>query len=532
MRLAPKALKYGVLLPALLICVFLTACSQKRIEFTMYVNTIPVNLDPQIASTPSEITSVLHLYNSLFRKGADGKVVACAAKDYSVSEDGLVYTITIKAEQKWHSYKINGVRVEDVLTASDFAFGISRVFDKDTKSPYVQPLSTIKNGLKVLDGALPPSALGVKATDEYTLQITLEHPDPLFIDKLCLPGTMPCTETFFKSTNGAYGLSGTTTLGNGDFELVTWVSDSGIGMKKASGGNGEINYLRLILPEKRSNDLTPIERLADGDTDGELIQGYVEDNRFSGINFATTVWTLCFNNNNKYLANADIRRALASCAENADLKLDGKSLLASEGLVPPSISMLEKNYREYAGNLLLPVPNAAATYRSGLEQLGISKVSGLTVLVPSDGEYAEYFEEIAQQWQKDLSVFFSVKKVSRAELDTAVAGGNYDIALIPLSQSENDVSALLARFKSTSSNNPCAYKSEPYDSLLKSIELSRDSNKRADLYVAAEKLILSDAPIVPLFYETGTFLYSSDISNLVVSPYGPIIDVSFAIKKT
>ncbi|MEG0650129.1 MAG: hypothetical protein RR764_09860, partial [Oscillospiraceae bacterium] len=71
-----------------------------------------------------------------------------------------------------------------------------------------------------------------------------------------------------------------------------------------------------------------------------------------------------------------------------------------------------------------------------------------------------------------------------------------------------------------------------YDSLLKSIELSRDSNKRADLYVAAEKLILSDAPIVPLFYETGTFLYSSDISNLVVSPYGPIIDVSFAIKKT
>ncbi|MEG2923048.1 MAG: hypothetical protein RR848_01125, partial [Oscillospiraceae bacterium] len=241
---------------------------------------------------------------------------------------------------------------------------------------------------------------------------------------------------------------------------------------------------------------------------------------------------LCFNNNNKYLANADIRRALASCAENADLKLDGKSLLASEGLVPPSISMLEKNYREYAGNLLFPVPNAAATYRSGLEQLGISKVSGLTVLVPSDGEYAEYFEEIAQQWQKDLSVFFSVKKVSRAELDTAVAGGNYDIALIPLSQSENDVSALLARFKSTSSNNPCAYKSEPYDSLLKSIELSRDSGKRADLYVAAEKLILSDAPIVPLFYETGTFLYSSDISNLVVSPYGPIIDISFAIKKT
>jgi ABC-type oligopeptide transport system substrate-binding subunit len=521
--------KCAVLLLLCFVCI-LSSCKSSRINFSMYVNAIPVNLDPQIASTPSEITSVLHLYNGLFRKGPDGKVVAACAEDYTVSGDGLVYTISIKENLFWQSCKLDGKEVTLALTADDFVFGLTRVFQKDTKSPYATALSTIQNADAVLSGRMEESALGVKALDAHTLQITLAHPDPLFIERLCLPGAMPCNRTFFASTGGAYGLSGKTTLGNGNFELVTWQKNSGIGMQNTSAKRGAVNYLRLVLPETRNAAVPPLKRLADGITDGELMHGYIADERFSVTHYATTVWSLAFNCENRYLQNVDIRTALAASAQKAHIPLDEKSLIPCEGLVPPSITMLDQDYRSYAGNTMPICEDPAAIYRSGLSQLGISKVSGLTVLVPDSGDYAEIFADISQQWQKDLSVFFSVKALSNDALLAAVASGNYDIALLPLEQSENDVYSLLARFKTGKADNAPRFSNPPYDEMLREIEQTRDARIRADLFVQAEKYLLSQAPLVPLFYETDTFLYSADISGLVISPYGPVVDISFAVK--
>lgn len=507
-----------------------SSCNQKRIEFTMYIDASPVNLDPQIASSPSEITAVIHLFNGLFRIMPDGKISANAAEDYSVSDDGLVYTIKLKQGQKWQTYKGENGEITPDLTAYDFEYGIQRVFLKETKSPHADSLSSIENSKSILNGTMPISALGVKATDALTLQITLAYPDPTFIQRLCSTGAMPCNKEFFESTKGAYGLSGKTLLANGDFAINSWQSTTGIGLKKLTSQKNEINYLRLILPDSKVvESTTAISRLEDEITSGELLTGTVTDHNFNATVFSNTSWVLAFNCAQKPFDNQNIRLALATSAHNAQIEVDESSLLKSEGIVPPSIGLLDENYRKLAGNTL-PTANSVQVFRQGMEELSLKKISNITVLVPNDGPYASIFEEINQQWQKELSVFFSTKAVSRDELAKAVENGKYQIAFIPLSQTENDVLAQMNMF--TKKDNVFGFENVGFNNLIHQIQTMPRGNERTPLYFEAERMLQNLAPIIPLYYETGTYLYSSSVTDIVLYPHGPIIDVSFASKSS
>ncbi|MEG0617280.1 MAG: peptide ABC transporter substrate-binding protein [Oscillospiraceae bacterium] len=508
----------------------LCSCSEKRINFSMYIDKSPDTLDPQIAYSPSEITSALHLYNGLFRKAPSGKIEANIAKDYSLSNDGLIYTINLHQDKYWHSYKTSSGKITPKLTAQDFVFALQRVFTKSTKSPYADKLNSIYGSKEVLDGTLFVSELGVKALDDYTLEIRLSQADPLFIEKLCCAGAMPCNEEFFNSTNGAYGLSGKTSLCNGDFSLVSWTRDTGIGMKKADAQKGEVNYLRLVLPSHNDAD-TATERLENGTTDGELIRGYTEDSRFNMQHYSTTVWALCFNNNDKSFANASIRAGLMASFENAVLELDNKSLLPSLGVIPPSITMLDKSYRDIAGNTMPAKQDAATLYRNGLTELQSTQLSGVTVLVPDKGPYAKLFDDINQQWQKELSAFYNIKTLPLNEIQALVNKGEYKIALLPLEQHENNVDSMLTRFVSNDSGNVFGYHNINYDLSIQKAKQSANGIEQANLFANAESILLRDAPIIPVFYETSTFLTASWVNDILLSPYGPVIDVSFAHKK-
>lgn len=230
---------------ALLAAVFvlsLAGCGSGSASFTWFVDTIPSNLDPQVASTASDVIACENLYSGLVRKDASGKLVPALAEHWEVSSDRRTYTFTLKSGLAYTATK--GAATDYAITAEDFVFAFRRMFRADTASPYAVEFSAIENSAAVLAGQLPETALGVQARGDATLVFCLSEPDENFLSKLTLPGAMPCDEDFFNSTRGTYGLSAASTLSSGSFYLYNWTA-SGLFLRREPSGN-RVDSLRLV----------------------------------------------------------------------------------------------------------------------------------------------------------------------------------------------------------------------------------------------------------------------------------------------
>ena len=197
----------------------LTGCgsSTNSASFTWFVDSIPANLDPQVASAASDVIACENLYGTLVRKDPDGELVPGLCEKWTVSPDGLTYTFTLKDGLTYAAAK--GTATEYGITAEDFVFAFRRIFRADTASPYAVEFSAIQNSAAVLMGLADESSLGVSANGALTLVFRLSERDDNFLAKLAMPGAAPCDEVFFESTRGTYGLTAKTTLSRGSFYL-------------------------------------------------------------------------------------------------------------------------------------------------------------------------------------------------------------------------------------------------------------------------------------------------------------------------
>ena len=130
----------------------------------------PDSLDPAAAGTQPETNILGDLMVGLTTLDARGKPIPGMAKRWDVSSDGLTWTFHLRAAQ-WS----DGAPV----TAQDFVGGWRRLLDPKTASRTAAMLWPVRHARAISSGALPPSALGVKAPDARTVVVSLEHPAPV-----------------------------------------------------------------------------------------------------------------------------------------------------------------------------------------------------------------------------------------------------------------------------------------------------------------------------------------------------------------
>ncbi|MED4971211.1 ABC transporter substrate-binding protein, partial [Parageobacillus toebii] len=128
------------------------------------------SLDSALATDQVSFIVLNNVMEGLYRLGKDNKPVPGVAESYEVSEDGKTYTFKLRKDAKWS----NG----DPVTAHDFVFAWRKVLDPKTASEYAYIMYDIKNAEEVNQGKLPVDQLGVKAVDDYTLQVELKNPIP------------------------------------------------------------------------------------------------------------------------------------------------------------------------------------------------------------------------------------------------------------------------------------------------------------------------------------------------------------------
>lgn len=509
--------RIAALLLAVAVLLNMTACANKggdtfRYDFGAQVT----NLDPQFATQEEAKTVLANCMEGLLRQSGGGEIELAAAQSMEVSEDGKVYTFTLRPDALWS----DGTPV----TAHDFVFGLRRLFDRSVLSPYTEDFLCLRNGRAVLEGMLPADLLGIKAEDDHTLVITLEQANPFFEIVLTTPAAMPCNEEFFRSTRGRYGLDKGAMLYNGPFSITTW-NEEKVTLYCREGYTGHpvlpeavVFYIgrddpqRLLIEGKADAGAIDEERLAEAVKEGLNYTAY--DN---------AVWGLVFNQQRRPLDDLSVRQALQMTLDRSYITGTlPENRPATAAVIPPAITLEGgRSYREAAGEVLEPVytPEAGrALYQTAMENLEMDSLS-VTLLMPEGEEYMACAGLIQQQWQQNLSFYLNLEALPQEEYYQRLSSYDYDIALVQIRSSVDSPAGVLGKFLSSASENVARYRSPGYDELVSKMAEAPTMEEVVRYASRAEDMLINDAVVVPLFLSTSYFATGPSVRDLEYSPY-------------
>lgn len=492
------------------------------------ISSEPVNLDPQLANDYASSLVVFNMMEGLLRINSEGKLTEGVAENYSVDESGLLYTFNLRPDAKWE----NG----ESVTANDFVFAFRRLFDPQTNSSTAKNYYCIKNARAYHRGKTSADKLGVEATGDFTLRITLGFANPIFLQLLTNAAAMPCNEKFFYETKGKYGLDADKTLSNGPFVLNGWAHNDYLSLRR----NTRYVSARKVVPagvsfivetekSKYRFETEQTDAYAFFDSPAESLKKY----NVSG--YENTVWGIALNQSHKALGNENIRKALVASFDRSAYtgRLPGY-LRQTDVIVPKSITMLDRSYRDYAAGYIPSMydpANAKKLFSRGKKEVGSAALSKITVIAPKNTAHLGLFAYASQIWQKKLSLYIKVKELESDEYRAALKKGDYDMALISLSADINSPNAVLSQFESRSDKNIFGYKSQRLDRVLSESERSGSLAKAAGKYISAEIIILSDGVFIPMYFQTDYFAVSKNVKGIVYYSADGMIDFAGAVKK-
>lgn len=511
----------------------LTSCKKQDVsDIVIKYNIIEnaKNLDPQSATDYASNLIIQNTFEGLLKVGKNGELTEGVAKDFSVSQDGLVYTFNLKKGIKWSDKDATPV------TSNDFLFAFKRLINPVTNSPNVSNFFNIKNAKKIYENKFSIENLGVKTNGDYQIIFELEQSDPLFPQLLTTTPTMPCNEKFFIETKGKYGLDYKNIISNNVFYVKMWVQDEHqsnyISLRKNKNRTSTENIVAGINFFVEPNESKTVEDYNKGNVDALIFSGLeydkvkIKDNYLE--NFANTTWGIGFNQNNNILKNKNIRLALTYATDLNILKDKlPKYFQLANGIVPPNISILNKYYRELTQNYdfnLYNIEKSKECLNKGLSELKlkVSDLNGLSIVIPDNMKHLDAFSLISQNWQKELNIFIEIKSIPFDEYKKIISNGNYDMAIVNIVGGYNNPKSVLDSFLTNSSKNIFNFKSTEYDNLLN--YTNSEISKMADQYVKAEKMIIENGVFIPLYNQVKYFSYKKDFKGLQYFPENNIID--------
>lgn len=496
--------------------------------FTFQLDSDPRQLDPQVSTDRSSVTMAAALFEGLARLDENGEAVPAAA-EWTVSSDGLVYTFTLKDSQ-WSiqkSKKEENLWKEGVpVTAQDYVFGMRRAVLPSTGSQLAEELFCIQNAEAVNKGLLPVEELGVRALDEKTLQITLTHPDDGFPAKTTTTPYMPCNQAFFEYTGGRYGLEAEYILTNGPFYVKTWYHGETITLAKNEGYHDAAAILPSTVRFSMAKTEDPVGSLKGGALDAAALTSseaaQAEDGDLQLVRLQDTVQSLWFNNREKALSDAGVRRGLRDGLEWSIIenRLTAEMGAAASGFVPPDAVVSGSEKYRTEDNTLTPASlgrGALADFEAGLARLELESCPKLTLLCADDEASVDLARYILQSWQKNLSVYFELCALPQEELGSRVQVGNYQIAILSFTPSAmNALDVLMSYGGTAAQGNLAGYAGDGFEQAARALT---DGTPTREELEALEQVLWEECPCVPLSFPTRYMGLGKTVSGLIVRPF-------------
>lgn len=455
----------------------------------------PLTVDPQTASSESELLVVRNTFEGLLRKNESGAIICGAAASYNV--DGLNYTFKLRENAVWS----NGTPV----TANDFVFALRRAVEPATASPFVSSLFSISGAEGVYSGKLPSEQLGVTAVDDYTLNILLCREDPDFENTLTTSAAMPCNEEFFNKSVGKYGLDVENTISNGSYVLKKWnKEDFGIRLYRNEEYNGTSKALNGAVFLSCNDEETPMELLAKNSVDMAFISSAEEENaKGMGLTtkaFENTCWFLTFS--------ADVPQNVRLAFEKlVGAEVYGKSLKngyrAADSVFPSAFA--QKGAAPSGGIVQYDLEGGKSLFSSALNKMPDRKFpSDIKLYYYDDGNVKSVVTDIVGHWQNNLGAYVNIEAVSSPDLlISQLTEQTYSMAFFPV----------------TSKNGAL----EEY---LKNFGIQYNGETMEDI----QQRVLKGNNMTPVIFSNTTLAYSDALNSVYIFSQNGYIDFAYIIK--
>jgi oligopeptide transport system substrate-binding protein len=461
----------------------------------------PESLDPHRAESVTASNILRDLFEGLTLEAADGTLVPGAAERWDVSADGLSWTFHMRRNGRWS----NGDRV----TARDFEFGLRRSCDPATLNEYSSILYPILNAEAVISGRLPPEALGVKALDDERLEIRLQGPTP-YLAGLLAHATAYAVNRRSLEEHGAQFARPGKLVSNGAYRLAEWSVQSHIRLTRNSHYWDDADtVIDEVWYYPIENDDAEVSRYRAGELDftegvpfrqikllREILPGELVISPYLGSYY------FGFNNTRPpFQDNLALRMALALAVDREILtqRVTGAGEIAAYGFVPPVTGYTGQKAPWADWTQEQRNEEARRLYR----EAGYSEENPLVVevLYNTDQNHKRVAGALAAMWKQTLGVrakllnqewkVFLENRKRKIITQVFRSGwiGDY-----------NDAYTFSQLMHSRNGQNDPGYRSAAYDDLLEQAAQEANPARRRALLEAAERQLLADMPLIPLYF--------------------------------
>ncbi len=454
------------------------------------------------------------IFSGLVTLDSDLQVQPELAAGWEVSDDGLIYTFYLRKNVLFHSGR--------PFTAQDVIFSWERAANPAIGSDTVQTyLGDIAGIQAVIDGETEQIS-GLRAIDEYTLEVQLTAPVVYFLQKLAYPVAFVVDSETVDGRNWEYAPNGT-----GPFRLQSWTDDEEIILVRNDSYYLEPARVRHIV-----YDLGPglaLSQYENGEIDLVGVGGAnldrVEDPNnplHDQLQLGVSLCTSTIGLNTQIAPFDDVRvRQAFNYALDKELLIEtfsgGDALVATGSLPPGMPGYTDDPNRGYPFN--------PAKANQLLDEAGYADRSTFPVLTYTTSGYGDvggYETAVISLWQETLGVTIQPVVVDPFiyydELYAGNTGNFYSsgwCADYPDPQNFLDV-----LYYSGSQQNIGRYVNLQVDALLEQARIERDVPTRLAQYAEIERRIVADAPVVFVSHALQAALVSPDLDGYVLTPLG------------
>jgi oligopeptide transport system substrate-binding protein len=477
------------------------------------------SLDPRISNEFPSCHVVNMIYEGLMHLDLEGKPTFGVAQSVDISDDQLTYTFHLR-ECQWS----NG----DPVTAYDFEYAWKKAVDPRYAQTGAFTFYSIKNVAACLEKKACVDEVGVQALDERTLQVELEHPASYFLSLTTCSTYSPINKRIDQEDPHWSSDVGEHFVCNGPFILKGWKKNVEIYLERNESywdaKTVQLPGIRVqIIPdantqfylyEKGEIDWIgqPFNPLPFDITKDDVVKDKLQKMETLGLNW------MFLNTERTPFNNKNIRKAFAYAINRKEITDHVFQLgeVPALGILNSELALHEGPYFD-DGN----VEKAREYFERGLKEMGMTKeeISPITFSQRSSIFTLRITQALQQQLKEALGIQLEIEQADFPVHFNKLAKGDFLIGEIGWNSWLRDPIYMLDTFRKRSfATNMSRWEDERYKEYLDKSDHEIDPFKRKQYLQQAEELLMEEMPVIPLCFNTLSFMKNPKLKDVYVSP--------------
>ncbi len=477
------------------------------VEQVLYwnVGSEPKTIDPGLNAATDGGNVINNMFEGLMRE-VNGKIEPAVAESYTVSDDQLVYTFTIREGIKWSDGQ--------AITANDFEYSWNRVLDPETASEYSW----------IFDEANVDS---FKAIDERTFEVTLKAPTPYFLGLTAFYTFFPVRQEAVEAgADGAWAVDPAKSIVNGPFMLESYANADKIILVKNPNywraDQVKLEKIEGLMIVDQATALTGYEsgqiQVIDDMPTAEIPRLLAEDPTFM-IMPMDGVYYYALNTEVEPMDDAKVRRALTLAIDRTAIC----ETVAKGGQIPAT-NMVSQASRDEEGNMFstragdygIPVDGSGIEEAKALlAEAGYPDGAGfpeLEIMYNTSEGHKAIAEAIQEMWKQNLNIDVTLTNQEWAVFQDTRKNGAFQIARSGWIGDYSDPMTYLGMFVTGSPMNYSRWENADYDALLEAAKTQAPADRFASLEQALD-MVMDGSAYMPIYYYTDPIMVSETVAN-------------------